>query len=429
MNILVAAMLLSAPQADWEKVLLAESAALPKPLDKVEWRDKLDLAFKEAEFSGRPLFVTMRCIPCKQCSAFDKDVLEGGPELSPLLRQFVTVRITNAEHIDERIFPYRGFQDLDLSWWGYFLSPDRRIYGIFGGRDEVSDATRISVEALANTMRRVLAHHYHPDREKWALDGPTPAERKGAKWPFDLPGWKSYQKTYMPPKQGCLHCHQIQDILRQDPLDRGAFDKRKDLDMWPLPENVGIRVDRDHGLRVTDVEAGSPAAGAGIRKGDVLGAAGGRRLFSQADFRGVLHRGPKGAGSIDVVWLRDGKVKEGTLKVKEGWRATVMDWRMTVSQGNVGAGPAFFPIRGPKVDGRETAKPFIGKKRGGPAWDAGVRPHHVIVAVDGEPVNRYGRAFLVWFRLNHEAGDKVTLTVLDNGKRRDISYTLGGGRE
>ena len=51
-----------------------------------------------------------------------------------------------------------------------------------------------------------------------------------------------------------------------------------------------------------------------------LGAAGGRRLFSQADFRGVLHRGPRGAGELEVWWRRGAEVTSGKLAMAEGWR-------------------------------------------------------------------------------------------------------------
>src|SRR6185503_6285875 len=117
---------------------------------------------REAKESNRPLFVTMRCLPCKQYSAFDKEVLEGGPQLNPLLARFVTVRLTNAANIDVRMFPVEGFQDLDLSWWGYFLSPEGKLYGVYGGRDHISDATRISSAGLSTALWRVLNHHYDP---------------------------------------------------------------------------------------------------------------------------------------------------------------------------------------------------------------------------------------------------------------------------
>jgi hypothetical protein len=96
---------------------------------------------------------------------------------------------------------------------------------------------------------------------------------------------------------------------------------------------------------VKSVESGSAAAQAGIQSGDVLAAAGERKLFGQADFRGVLHRGPIGDGEIEVHWLRDGELKHGILRVKDGWRKTILDWRMSVAEGNIGASPGFFPLR------------------------------------------------------------------------------------
>src|SRR3954466_3796967 len=84
----------------------------PAPLEAVRWRGDLGNAFEQARREGRPLFVTMRCLPCKQCSAFDKGVLGGGPELDPLLKQFVTVRLTDAQDVDLRVLPMADFQDL-----------------------------------------------------------------------------------------------------------------------------------------------------------------------------------------------------------------------------------------------------------------------------------------------------------------------------
>src|SRR4051812_30322393 len=159
---------------DWKEILSPSPAKLTTPLPDIIWRTDLQKALAESVQTNRPLFVTLRCLPCKQCSAFDKDVMEGGPLLSPLLTQFITVRLTDAKAIDLRLLPVQTFQDMDISWWGYFLSPQGRLYGIFGGKDHVSDATRISPQALATTMKRVLEHHYNPRREAWNIDGPLP---------------------------------------------------------------------------------------------------------------------------------------------------------------------------------------------------------------------------------------------------------------
>lgn len=415
----------------WSKILTSDpEIKLPKPLPKVEWRKKLQPALELAQKENRPLFVTFRCLPCKQCESFDKEVLDGGPSLDPLLKQFVTVRITNAEHIYLNVFPVEGYQDLDLSWWGYFLSPKGQAYPIFGGKDHVSAATRISTGALMSTMKRVLKHHYNPERDKWNVDGKVPDLTKMTPT-FKLPGIKSWAKKAHEREGGCLHCHHVAEILRQPALDADTFDLDRDLQMWPLPENVGIKLDRDDGLLIKAVEASSAASKAGLKAGDSLAAAGDRKLFGQADFRGVLHRGPKKSGSIPVVWMRDGKVMQGELKVEDGWRKTILDWRMSVSQGNIGSGPAFFPLKASPAERRKfkikndamAIRPFMGGKNMGPARKAGLRNNHVVTAVNGKSPNVVGRGFLVWFRLNHKPGAKITLTVREpNGKERELTY-------
>ena len=421
--------------ARWHQALGPPQGQLAAPLEKVTWRSDLRSAMEQARRENRPLFVTMRCMPCKQCSAFDKGVLEGGPELDPLLKQFVTVRLIDVQDVDLRLFPMEGFQDFDLSWWGWFLSPQGQVYGVFGGRDHVSDETRISVPALANTLRRVLAHHYDPRRAAWDVDGPVPKLDGQPLTPKTLPGHDSWlAKTHEEVrKQTCIHCHQVGEIVRQPAVDMKQFDKRRDFDVWPLPENVGLTVDRDHGLRVTKVEPGSAADKAGMKPGDELGAAGGRRLFSQADFRGVLHRKPNGATWVNLYWLRDGKVLCSNLALPEGWRKTVLDWRMTVSQGNVGGEPAFFPlsVNAQKrkqrniPDGVMAVEPFLGPNPSGPAYAAGVRGNDVVTAVGGESPDVAGRAFLVWFKMHYEPGDEVTVTLKDTaGKERKVSYRL-----
>jgi hypothetical protein len=270
-----------------------------------------------------------------------------------------------------RLLPAETYQDLDISWWGYFISPQGRLYAIFGGKDHVSDATRISPQALANTMKRVLAHHYDPRRQNWNIDGPAPDMSGEARNATSLLGYPSWYRRGGPEikAQSCIHCHHVAEILRQPALDAGAFDKVRDTQIWPLPENVGIILDRDDGLLVKTVQANSPAAAAGIKAGDSMAVAGDRRLFGQADFRGVLHRGPQGAGSIPVTWIRDGKITSGNLNVSEGWRKTILDWRMSISQGNISHGPAFFPLAMSKAerqrfnipDNAMGVKPFIYK--------------------------------------------------------------------
>ncbi len=425
----------------WEEILspAPEEPAVerPEPYRQVVWRDKLPDAIAEARATGRPLFVTLRCLPCEQCSSFDSAVLEGGSDIDPYLAEFVTVRLSDARAMDLRIFPVEGFQDTDLSWWGWLLSPDLRVYGVFGGKDHVSDASRISVGALTSTLQRVLPYHYDPRRPAWeeryGLSGPAPELSGPPVTPVELPGYASWEQHAE--LIDCLHCHQVGEVLRQPALDAGTFDKVLDLGIWPLPENVGLELDRDDGLLVTSVEPNSPADRAGIEVDDRLAVASGRLLFGQADFRGALHRGPKRAGEIDLHWWSGERLRRGTLRVAEGWRETPLAWRISISQGNIGAHPGFAWAHGASDAERRRSnvprgtmaiKPWFGRKADkGPAWSAGLRGDDLIVAVGGKSPDLVAREFMTWFRLHHDPGDEVVLTLRDKrGRERELRYRL-----
>jgi hypothetical protein len=274
------------PTPRWSEILgPAKGTIPPAPSFKVEWRSDLPSALAEAKQKQRPLFVTLRCLPCKQCAEFDKEVLDGGSGLDPLLAQFITVRLTNAAAIDLRIFPVEGFQDLDLSWWGWFLSPDAQVYAVFGGKDHISEKTRISKDALIATVWRVLKHHYDPRRKEWDLDGAVPDLSRPVSSLATLPGWASWDgRRSKKEKQGCVHCHDVNDILRQPAVDAHTFDKKRDVNVWPFPENIGIELARDHGLRVKTVQSNSAAATAGIQPGDELGAPAGESFSARPTF-------------------------------------------------------------------------------------------------------------------------------------------------
>ena len=404
-----------AAEPDWTEILGPAESKIPPPSDAaIKWRTEFYTALGEAKATGRPLLVTWRCLPCKQCATFDKDVLEGGPELSPLLKQFITVRMTDAGMLDERFFPYRGYQDLDISWWGYFLSPQGRLYAVFGGKDHVSDTTRISTAAFANTMRRVLDHHYDPRREKWKIDGAKPDLTKPKNRPRELPTFTEFKKGKpWVERQTCTHCHQVNDILNHEAMVKGTFDIKHYTQAWPLPENVGIVVGRDHGLRVRRVEPGSPAAKAGLAPGDELAMAAGRKLFGQADFRGALHRAGYGPSEIDIAWRRGDAIRFGKLTTAADWKAGQNSWRKSVYEGIIGPHLGFFPLHGPRNGkGSMSFRPFMGqgaKQKNNKWYPSGLRPGMEIVEVNGRDDDWDSREFIAWFRLNHKPGDEVKI--------------------
>ena len=111
---------------------------------------------------------------------------------------------------------------------------------------------------------------------------------------------------------------------------------------------------------------------------------------------------------------------------------------MSVSQGNIGAGPGFFPLAANPgerkargiADAGMAVKPFFGPNPTSPVWQAGMKRDHVITAVGGDSPNVAGRAFLVWFRRHYEPGDSVTFTVVDGkGEASKVTCKLQGREE
>ncbi len=416
----------------WTAIITAPQVELPAdPGGDVVWREDFSAARAEAEQSGKPLLVTFRCLPCKQCAAFDKNVLEGSPKLSPLLRQFVTVRITDAAQLDPRFFPYQTHQDLDLSWWGYFLGSKAQLYGVFGGKDHVSDETRISEDAFANSLERVLQHHHNPQRTDWKVDGPVPDLSLPATGPKDIRGYQLLTEKRPGMAEACLHCHQVGDALNLETIDKGAYQISSLTDKWPVPENVGILLDRDHGLLVKTVTPNSAAAKSGLKAGDQLAMANGIKLFGQADFRGVLHRADGQDTSIPIAWKsgNDEDVHFGNLEVKSGWKAGENWWRKTVYDGVVGPGMGFFPLNGPGAGKGKglSLKPWMGKTPKNKAiYRTGLRPNMEIVAINGMRDDLETRKLIAWFRLNHKPGDRVTYTAKTKQGETDFEFVLPG---
>src|SRR5206468_2488080 len=90
--------------------------------------------------------------------------------------------------------------DYDLTWIGFFLDADLRVYSRYGGRDAAGAEARLSAEGLLHTMNEVLRVH----GEETAKKLPPPA--LAVSRPEDIPTMKKYL-----PYRGsnCIHCHLI----------------------------------------------------------------------------------------------------------------------------------------------------------------------------------------------------------------------------
>jgi S1-C subfamily serine protease len=224
----------------------------------------------------------------------------------------------------------------------------------------------------------------------------------------------------------CLHCHQVKEILIADLRKTGAWSQ----DMawrYPLPENVGLVLEVDRGSVVKEVHPKSPASAAGLRAGDVVQRLNDIPIHSFGDAQFALDRAPK-AGAIEIAWQRGGAVSKAKLSLPEGWRKSDLTWRPSM-QRFVPAARLYGADLTPeekKALGLSAERLAFRQKDTVPAQAqaAGIRPGDIILGVDDKHLEMDVADFLGYIRRNYLIGDQVTINLLRDGKRMNLTMTL-----
>jgi serine protease Do len=321
---------------------------------------------------------------------------------------FVRVRLLQITGVDLNIFDF----DHDLTWAAFFMNADGQVYGRFGGRDAKGPDTRNSLAGLRFALEKALETHRQRHQEKPALAAPVFVEK--------------YPSARKVARNGCIHCHQVSEIRRQENKDAGTW-KRESVWVYPLPENVGISVDPDRGDLVRSVLTDSPAAKAALKAGDSIRKLNGRTVFSFADIQYTLHYAPS-EGNIDISWTRAGQAMSGSLKVSPGWRKTNLTWRPSL----LDLLPSL-TIFGYDLDAKDRKTLGLADKQlafrqvspvHSEAQAIGVRAGDIIVGIDNLKLDMTAEKFLGYVRQNYLVGDRVTFNVLREGKRVDLPTKL-----
>jgi serine protease Do len=383
-------------------------------------------AMDEARRVNKPVFVTFRCVPCKDCAAFDADVANGNDEVQKLAREkFVSVRQVEMKGVDLSLFQF----DHDLNWAGMFINADGVVYARYGTQSaEGSDAYN-SIDGLLNTMNRVLELHANYPKNAAELKGKRGAPRPVSN-ALELPGLRNPEKyAKQTERSNCIHCHNIHDAEYQNALNNGTFSIEM-LWKYPLPDNLGLKIDRISGVRIDKVEPGSAAARAGLKADEEIVRMNGQRITSIADMQWVLHNLPNGDTQVE---FETGKTGKHTVPLKAGWKRHDFSWR-----GSMWNAPPRIEVYLPALDAEAR------KKRGLPESDAalevrwinrdgaggrqalkdGLREKDVFIALDGKPLPANTRQFHMHVKLNYKVGDILPLTILRDGRREELKIHL-----
>jgi hypothetical protein len=328
--------------------------------------------------------------------------------------RFVFLRMTRMNGVNLNLFQF----DYDLTWMSFFLDADCRIYSRYGGRDSQSADGRLSAAGLLYTMNEVLRIH----RAAQVGNLPT-AKMPELRRPEDIP---TLNTVFTRQESDCIHCHMIPDALYEQRRQAGKF-TRDSLWTYPLPESVGLRLDLVRGNQVQAVSAGSPAAKAGLRAGDLLRAANEIPVHSSADLQFALNSvGP--AGKLTIKAVRADKLLTVDLNLHGNWR-----WQDISSRKSIRELPPRVGFYGtPLNECEKTALGIAGHDLGfkllyiepsSPATKAGLRPEDVIVAVDGRRKLLYLQ-LRSYFPLEHKSGDQVDVVYLRGGREQKVTIQL-----
>jgi S1-C subfamily serine protease len=280
-------------------------------------------------------------------------------------------------------------------------------------------------------MRRVLELHEHYPANREELVG-----KRGDDKPYatalDMPGMRNAEKLAgETARNNCIHCHMIHDAENASAYASGTFNN--DL-LWryPLPENVGLSINPQSGVRIMKVLPGSPAERAGLKAGENITHVNGQAMTSIADIQWVL-RGLKNAG--DRVSIRTDAQDEHELKLTDGWKRNDISWR-----GSLWSLPPKLPVWMPPIEETqrkalgvpEDETPLLvkwintGEPAGRAARDAGLKEGDIVVGIAGEPMRFEDTPhFIMHVKLNYKPGDTLPLTVVGKGgQRREVRLTL-----
>ncbi len=324
-------------------------------------------------------------------------------------QQFVCVRVIRANGLDLNLFQF----DYDQTWAVMFLNADRTIYGRYGtragGRNEAD--THISVAGFKKALERALAAHrgYPANKEPLAAYAGPAAEFAT---PEQIPGQRA---------NDCIHCHQVHDTLLRHKWEQRQL-KAADLFVYPLPEQIGLKMRADDCLLVERVRADSPAAKAGLRASDRIVKLNGVPLLSQADIQWLLHRSPDVA-ALDVTYERDGRTVDTKVSLSGDWKVANLSWRESawLALRRDVRFESLSMERRRQLNIARDALAFEIKAMYGPGPDplrrAGVKVGDIIVGIDGRTDLATETMFLSYLRLKYGPGDKVPLTMIRDGKQ------------
>ncbi len=345
--------------------------------------------------------------------------------------QFVTVRLVKCNDLDLDLFQF----DHDLTFAVFFLHPDGTTLARYGSRYGMQTADQdVSLEGLQATMRAALQRFrdYPANRETLSALQPQPTAIKKPqqlKPLADYPVSLDYEGATA---RSCIHCHQLTDARRREMREQGKPFTDQDLFPYPAPSSIGIELAPQTRATIKRVLRDSPAARAGLKRGDQIHSVDGTPISSPADLQWLLHHRSDGDTLAILVPRRDAPF---SLTLPDGWRSsTDISWRPTtwdlrrMATGGLTLIPAPPAIRNRlHLNDRQMALQVDHVGQFGDharAKRAGFRKGDVILSFGGRDDLISESRLIAWAIRNTRPGETVKVNVWRHGERKSFELEM-----
>lgn len=315
----------------------------------------------------------------------------------------------------------------DLTWMAFFQDSQGFNYTRYGGREDEHADSHLSKESLLRTMRRVLKLHEQNAVQPASKYEPRLRERFT---PEQIP---TMSKMMAPRKEKCIHCHDVGNARLKHLGSLGKLTKDM-VFAYPSPRQLGVVLDSDDQTMIKAVTPDSAAAQAGLRKGDQLVAVDKNRVLTFADVTRVLELTPE-TGKLPIDFVRGDKKQSAALALTSGWKKQGADPGWRASPHVVGPNSGFWAKQ---LNNSERKKHGLTKKDlalkvvvvwGGWAKRAGIRNGDIVTHIDGLNGNKTIRQLQAHLQMNHNFGDKVSVSVIRKNERLKLRMTLPNSGE
>jgi hypothetical protein len=334
----------------------------------------------------------------------DKDILE-------LCNEFVLLRLTFLRGVNIALFDY----DYDMTWMSFFLDADGRVYSRYGSRNSASADSLNTSAGLLHTMRAVLAlHHDESAKPMPPYDGPK------AMRPDDIP---AYRKLY---SNSCCRCHMLNEAKWEQQRMDGTM-KPGPFFLYPLPDNIGIKLDLTKGNQIKEIARGSFAEKGGLKSNDTIRFANGTRILTCADLQHVLNRlEPESKLTVEVE--RAGQRVQAELLLSGNWRASDVSWRKSIRVRSYSNNFTrhLTPLAQDEKDRLAIERDRIAfrlTESKGEVQEAGLLKDDIVVALDGKRRLSYQNP-QYYPLIDHKSGDTMEVTVLRDGKEQSKTMRI-----